>query len=618
MNKGIIWVSLTLLIVMSLVLASCNKTTTTSNTTTTSTSTTIATTTTNTSTVTTTAVTTTASATGHWWDYMGTPQYGGIRMYRASANTTVWDPYMSTNGTSGVLGNVMQEMWMGDYSTDPTIWDFSIGWLPSKFATGLLITGYDMPNPYTVICHIRQDVYWQNLPPVNGRQFTGSDVVQHYYRMLGLGGGYKMNPYYSSVTTWTPLTSVVLTDKFTVTFNWVPGTSPVSILTVMQANGADDIIESPEAVTAYTTATQPILTNWKNAVGTGPYIIQDFVDSSSLTYVANPNYWEHDLRYPQNKLPYYAGTKTLIIASNTTAMAAFRVGKIDGMGFSNPQDALNLLKANPALKVIQIPQGNELTLDPRNDVAPFNNVNVRIAFQHAINIPLIASSFYSGYAIPWPASLTENQMGIGGWGCAYQDWPQATKDEYTFDTALSKKMLADAGFPNGMTTDCVLESDANTDLYTIVQAELLVVGVNMSIQMMDPASWQSYCMTSHKYDALCARNQGLMGFNFDIFRQFMRYGVKGYQTNYILVDDAVCQKAYNDALVAQSVDAIQQSLHDLNLYIAKQHFTISLAQPTAFTLEWPWLAGHPTNTTGNYSGYARDWQDVILKKSMGY
>jgi len=30
--------------------------------------------------------------------------------------------------------------------------------------------------------------------------------------------------------------------------------------------------------------------------------------------------------------------------------------------------------------------GNELTLDPNNAVAPFNNLSVRIAIQHAINI----------------------------------------------------------------------------------------------------------------------------------------------------------------------------------------------------------------------------------------
>jgi hypothetical protein len=144
---------------------------------------------------------------------------------------------------------------------------------------------------------------------------------------------------------------------------------------------------------------------------------------------------------------------------------------------------------------------------------------------------------------------------------------------------------------------------------------------------MDPASWQSYCMTSHKYDALCARNQGLMGFNFDIFRQFMRYGVPGYQSNYILVDDKVCQKAYNDALVAQSVDEVQKLLQNVNLYIATQHFVISLAQPSSFNMVQPWIKGNAgSNTLGSAttgSGFGDGcpmaiWVDQAMKTKLGH
>jgi ABC-type transport system substrate-binding protein len=276
-------------------------------------------------------------------------------------------------------------------------------------------------------------------------------------------------------------------------------------------------------------------------------------------------------------------------------------------------DALAIMKTNPSVVVKQVPQGNELSLDPRNDIAPYNNVNVRIALQHAINIPLIASSYFQGYATPWPASLTENQMGIGGWGCAYPDWPASTQAEYSFDQTLSRKMLAAAGVA-GLHTSCLLETDALQDLYVIVQSELADVGVTMDITLMDPAAWQSTVMTAHKYDAMCARNQGLMGFNFDIFRQMMRYGVKGYQSNYILVDDPVPQKAYVDAGLAQDVDTVQKILHDLNLYIATQHYVISIAQPASFNMVQPWIKGNPgSNTTGNYTGYPRCWIDPAIK-----
>jgi len=535
-------------------------------------------------------------------------------------NITQWDPYTSTNGQSG-YAPYLSQLWNGDYSVDPAVWDFSIGWLPSQYAKGYMMTGWEMPNNYTVICHLRQDIYWQNIAPANGRQFVANDVVAHYNRILGLGGQ-PPDTYYASVTAWAPLKSVVATDKFTVTFNWAPGTSSFAILTQMQAPGADDSFECPEAVAQWGN-----LYDWHHAIGTGPFILTDFVDSSSATYMANPNYWGKDLRWPNNKLPYIDELKVLIIPNYNTAEAAFRVGKIDSFTSMPVQDAVAMMKTNPEIVVKQVPKGNEYTLDPRNDVAPFNNLNVRIALQHAIDIPTIAKTYYQGFATPWPASLTENQMGLGGWGVAYPDWPDSTKAEYTYDPALAKKMLADAGFPNGFTTDLVLENDGDIDLYNIVQSELKAIGVTMTIQTMDAASWGSYVMTSHKEDALCARNQGLMGFNFDIYRQLMRYGLKGYQTNYILVDDAYCQKEYAAALVAQSSDEIQKILHDVNLYIATQHFAISLAQPSSFNMVQPWIKGNPgANALGDAltgAGFADGcpiavWIDQNLKTSMGH
>jgi peptide/nickel transport system substrate-binding protein len=541
----------------------------------------------------TTSATTSVSTTvnGNWWDSLGTPQYGGSLNEKLALNITVWDPYMSTNGQAG-YAPYLESMWINNYATDPSIWDFEIGWLPDQYAAGNLVNSYSMPNPYTVICNLRQNIYWQNLPPANGRQFTATDVVYHYDRLLGLGGGFTKDPYYVSVTGWNPLLSVVATDKFTVTFNWQQGAvGPTSILTTMEAAGADNSIEDPEAVQAYTTLSQPILTHWQNAIGTGPFMLTNFVDSSSATFVKNPNYWGQDLRWPQNQLPYLDNFNVLIITSTATAEAALRVGKIDSLSSVPTQDGLSIMQTNPTIIVKQKPQGTEYTLDPRNDVAPFNILNVRIAMQHAIDISTIASVYYLGYAIAWPASLTQNQMGIGGWGDPYSQWPSDVQAQYSYNPTLSKQMLAAAGFPNGFSTDLVLETDADQGLYQIVQSELAAVGVNLSITTMDTASWQAYVMTGHKEDALSARNQGTLGFNYDIFRQFLRF-TPGYQSNYILVNDTVITQYNTNAITAQSVSSVKQLLHDENLYIAQQHLAISLAQPSVFNMVQPWVKGN--------------------------
>ena len=53
--------------------------------------------------------------------------------------------------------------------------------------------------------------------------------------------------------------------------------------------------------------------NWQNAVGTGPFILSDFVDGSSVTYKRNPNYWGTTTINGQSyKLPFIDSLTYLI------------------------------------------------------------------------------------------------------------------------------------------------------------------------------------------------------------------------------------------------------------------------------------------------------------------
>ena len=517
---------------------------------------------------------------------MGIPQYGGIINTYQPSDTTAWTPYLGT-GYAGGFAPYDECLFGHAYTTDPSVQDFSSNFSPPDYADGFMLTSYEMTDATTFTDHIRPDIYWQNLPPANGREFVASDVVYHYDEMLGLGDGFTTpDPYYSSNATWKLLLSVTSPDKLTVVFKWQTGTSPYLITTQLEALSADNMIQSPDQEAIHGTGN-----NWNYQIGTGPWLLTDYVSNSSITYTKNPNYWAYDERFPQNKLPYASGFKCLIIPNLATAEAAMRTGKIDAMSVT-AADAANIKKTNPEIIQKQQPFQYELTLDPRNDLAPFNKLNVRIAIQHAINIPLIASSYYLGGAVAWPATLTQNQMGLAGWGLPYTQWPADVQAQYTFDPTLSKQMLATAGFPNGFNTDLILENDADQGLYQIVQSELSSVGINMSIQLMDSATWQAYILTARKQDALVARNSGILGLTTDPLRELMKY-TTGYQTNYVNVSDPQIDAWSAQANIAPSVNAVKQILHDENLYIAQQHFSISLAQPYNYNLVQPWINGNP-------------------------
>jgi peptide/nickel transport system substrate-binding protein len=619
MKKGTIWIALTCLIVTSLVLASCNKTTTT--TTSTSAPTSTATTTKTTTTTTTappTSTTTTTAATGNWWDKLGIPQYGGTLTDASSYDLGLWDPYYSSS-LATVMGGYMEGLYGDNWTLDPTTFDFSTGFRPTDYVTGLLAASWEFTAPGTYVVHLRQGVHWQNLPPVNGREFTSADVVYNFGRDFGHGGGFtKPSPSLAGNPLTTSLTDVTATDKYTVTFKF--NTPNVEfILESMEAVGEDPFAAS-EVVQQWGD-----VTDWHHAIGTGPFILQDYISGSSVTLIKNPGYWGYDERYPKNQLPYIDKLILLVIPDPATGLAAIRTGKIDVMENIALQDYQQMKNTNPQVVELTMPGTQGGTVDPRVDKAPYTDIRVREALQKSIDLATIANTYYNGTCSSDPLTLTS--YSLKGWGLPYSDWPQSLKDQYSYDPTAAKKLLADAGFPNGFTTDCVADNSGDMNLLQIVKSYFAAIGVNMTIQTMDAASWTAYVRTGHKHDALAFRSSGSLGMSYQPFRQFVRYQT-GYVANYEMVSDPTFDAFYAQALAATSVDQAKAVLTAADKYLTEHEWVLSLLNPSSFNVYQPWLKGYAGQSfamTGGSSGpmmigyYAsRYWIDQPLKKSMGH
>ena len=620
MKKGAIWIALTCLMVMSMILASCNNTTITTTSTSTGTTTTTATATTTktttTTTTTTTKTSTTATATGKWWDSLGVPQYGGDLVYSSGFDFTNHDPYSSMGGAS------METAWMDklasdNWTVDPAKFSYSIAWRPDEYMGGQLAQSWELTDPSTLVFHLRQGIRWQNIDPTYGREFTSADVVYHYQRLYGLGSSMKGSPYLATSPMATTLISVTANDKYTVTMKW-KSTNPEYIMETWEAAGGEHCIEAKEAVDKWGD-----LTDWHHAVGTGPFILKDLVSGGSVTMIKNPNYWAHDERYPQNQIPYVDTLKILIIADSATQLSALRTGKIDAIDNISSQNAAAINKTNPEILQKLVPYSC-LTIDPRDDLKPYNDPKVRQAMQQAIDLATIAGSYYGGNSPSTPSSLTS--MYETGWALPYDQWPQAVKDSYKYDPAAAKKLLADAGYPNGFKTNVIADSSGDMDLLQIVKSYFMAVGIDMDIKTMDPASWTSYVRTQKKHDALAYRSSGQIGMSYEPLRQFLRY-TTGYAANYTMVSDPKVDDFYNKAMAANNMADIKQLLADLNVYFAQQHFEISLVYANLFALYQPWLKGYSAQSmsiSGGSSGplllgfyAARFWIDQDLKKSLG-
>jgi peptide/nickel transport system substrate-binding protein len=593
MKKGLFWIVLSCLMVLSMILASC---TTSSITTASTTISTFQTTTPTTSSITTAvisptssttsaAITTSAttSSTGNWWDSLGTPQYGGTLTIRINADITNWDPYYSSSYMD-IEAAWMEKTFVPIWTLNPSVFAYSITFVPPDYIAGSLVKSWEMSTPNTFVVHLRQGIYWQNMPPANGRQFVASDVVFHFDRLLGLGDGFTSpSPTNSSATTMKNLLSVTTTDNYTVVFNSNVA-NPEYNMEQIEGNGQAADIECPDIVQQYGNCN-----NWHNAIGTGPFILTDFVSSASAVLTKNHSYWGYDERYPQNQLPYVNTLNVLIIANQATAQAAVRAGKIDEIDGNTLQDAQSMKQTNPEILQIGIPTSHGMDVDPRNDVVPFNNLQVREAMQLAIDLPTIAQTYYNGSADPSPVALTSYYM--TGWGFPYSKWPTSLQAQYAYNPTQAKQLLAAAGYPNGFSTDVVADNTADLLLLQIVQSYLAAINVTMSIRTMDHSSWTSYVSTNHAYDQMCYASLGMLGLGYTPFTQLLDFA-KGNSTDWVLVNDPVFNAFQPAALADTNIDDIKQVVQAANQEVAQQHFVISLLQPVAFSFYQPWLKGY--------------------------
>jgi peptide/nickel transport system substrate-binding protein len=554
--------------------------------------------------------TSTASSTtqANWWDTLGKPQYGGTINWPVTSLPTDFDPYTSWGG---VVNYYLETMWTVDWKLDRDIWGYKTIFIPPEYWAGNLAASWEWPDAQTIIVHLREGIYWQNKPPVNGREFTAEDVQHHYDRMLGIGSGYTA-PSPMNARRMGIIEKVTATDKYTVTIKFTKP-SAIAFLTVSEL-ASQNFIEAPEAVKAE----GGLLMDWHNAIGTGPWIVADYVAGAEVDLDRNPNYWGVDERHPQNQLPYADKFKVINIPDQATSLAALRTGKIDLLYELTMDAAANLSKTNPELMQSVLPKSGQ-GADIRIDKAPFDNINVRKALNMALDRPTIARGYFDGSVDGTPAGIISPSF--TGYSYSYDQWPQSLKDEYSYNPTGAKKLLADAGFAQGFKTNVVAASNSDVGLMEIIKSQLNDIGVDMEIQLMDPAAFMDYS-NARKYDALCWNSPGNSGSPSPI-QIMLNLHYTGDMGNYAMVSDPAYDAIVDKFNAATTLEEVKSLCMKADKYAIEQHWAL-LTFPIVFINAYQaYLKGYTgESVSGGGSNpvpnWSRWWVDQSLKTSIGH
>jgi peptide/nickel transport system substrate-binding protein len=258
------------------------------------------------------------------------------------------------------------------------------------------------------------------------------------------------------------ITSVDVVDDYTVRLNLSEHNN--LILHHFTANPATWMY-SPEAV-------KKNGEDWATThpVGTGPFILKDYQPNVSLTLVKNPNYWQKDL-------PYLDGIEIKQVTDPMTQMLSLKAGQANAI--YGVQSAATQLKAEGY--PLQMAPGSifMMNFDTKNSEI-FSKRQVREAIEYAIDKEAICNGPGEGLYKPVYQIVSSG----------HPDYNRACPPR-KYNPAMAKKLLAEAGYPGGVSFKIFCQDTSWKDYLVAMQSYLDNVGIKMEINYVNSAAFNA-------------------------------------------------------------------------------------------------------------------------------
>ena len=542
------------------------------------------------------------------------PKYGGVISIPLSADIVNFEEMYGWHPGAALLKLTNEELLTGDWKIGPAGTN-EVDWAirgTDRFAqkSGALAESWEYPEIGTAIYKIRKGVRWALNPKseasrlVNGRELTADDIVWTLQTYITFPRAYLYSQPGLKEAKITAL------DKYTVQIKVAPEYFEPGISRFQDFAS----IVPKEVVEKYGS-----MQDWRTSVGTGAFMLTDFIAGSSATFVRNPGYWQTDPIGPGkgNQLPYLDGVKYIIITDASSREAAFRTGKIDMYTSADWETGARLTKENAKLvykKHAQDTTPNNTMM--RTDKAPFNDKRVRRALMMATDFESIKKDLFGGEAdiITWPVTPVREYKAAY---LSLDEAPASVKELYTYNPTKAKALLTEAGYPNGFKTTVTAQNLAErVDYYSVIKNMWSKVGVEITIDLKELAVWESIT-GARTYEGMIHSHTAPCG---GIYRMINYRGVG--RTNGSYIDDPYVEEMYPKIQAAYIKNPPEADrLHkELMKYVLDQAWVIPTPLPPLYHIWWPWVKNFRGELSPGYDNTNKftyfTWMDQDLKEQM--
>lgn len=549
------------------------------------------------------------------------PQYGGKLVILTGSDITNWNVASGACQWPSQGGYVLEQILgvereLGMAGTGET--DYAQGVTDYRWLGGHLAESWETPEVGVWILNIRQDVYWAYDPDfeasalVGGRQMTAEDVAYsiEYMRDTPLTCTNCNEPGLIQNTI------VEITGPWQVTVR-TPVAAGTGYLWIMGGGGAQYVWAKDFLEAGYGTSN-----NWFDTVGTGPYILKDYVTSSAAKYVKNENYWEKNPVGPGmgDQLPYIDSINYQIVPDLSTRLAALRTGKADWSAIDTltTEDFETIIRSNPEIEYVQ-------TITPPMQVSgrvdldgPYSDIRVRKAMMLAIDQPTIVADLYDGKAelIDSPARKWYTTIHT-----PLEELDEETQELYGYYPEKAKALLAEAGYPDGFKITMVMRNDPPSEQASAIIKEYWAdIGIDVELQVLEASIFIGMWVGHQSEDLMLNTWAGGDGALFVRYSMGYFRGPNIFNVSHVNDPpgtDAVIEEAYGkqEQYVMVNYPEADRVTKEAYAYCLSQAFNIQMPAPWGYRVWQPWLKNYYGElATKFWLQYA--WLDLDLKEEM--
>ncbi|MGE3857383.1 MAG: ABC transporter substrate-binding protein [Dehalococcoidia bacterium] len=449
-------------------------------------------------------------------------------------------------------------------------------WVPSYAIQSMEAT--DGGN--TLTFKVKPGVKYQNIAPLNGREFTSADIKFSIER-------YMNHEKSSFKNRFSDIDKIETPDKLTVVFK----TKRPSRYLISSLGAESALISPPELEKEYKT----------KAIGPGPFIHEQYLQGEGSTFKKNPDYIDA-------KNIWYNKYLVKVITDAATRLAALKTGQVDFIDSAalTPSD-LKGLEGTPVKTFENISaSGTNITWNMTNP--KWADYRLRLAMSKAFDRE---------------AYIAQTQQGRGKWnGIVNTDLGKMgfTPDElkannvFKYDPAEAKKLWEAAGGKAGLEVEFYHSSNGTTDG---VQSQFMAkqwkenLGINVTLKTEDysiylPKAYLGLAGPGGGYKDMCTTSYSIPNWHEHLFAPYL----KGGNRNGSNFEDAEYQKmaddlkaTLDDKAAFEKARAMQTYLWEKKLPMAQRPTPIAYNGYNAKLKNFPMPGNYPPGMEWMYNSW---------------